>query len=219
MRKQMGQVKTQKYPKQRVEAISDGIFAIIMTILVIGIPLPDSFGQDELLLFAYQVLVFGVSFFLISVYWRSHFYLFQMIENVSNRVITWNFVLLMCLALIPLLLKWVMEHPFNTIPAVAYASTFIGSMLVLNCFSRIIMNESENPKVQEFVKQLNEKRLSHSNQDKKTRIRMGIMLSSMIVPVMISYYVPIVANVLLVGMPLVISLVDKNDNRWDKLKS
>lgn len=114
-----------QFTKQRVEALSDGVIAIIITIMVLNIPMPTVFDRAAMSVFLLNIFIYFISFFVVGVFWKQHHHLFSTIQHVSNRLITLNILYLFFLSLLPLFMKWVMLSPGKTIPVIGYASVYI----------------------------------------------------------------------------------------------
>lgn len=113
-----------KMSKQRVENFSDCVISIIMTIMVLSIPLPETVDLAAVQGLLGSILIFFVSFFVVGSHWHRHALLFSRIEEVSGTMIWRNVLFLFFLSLMPLFTKWIMQHPDRIVPAVCYACLF-----------------------------------------------------------------------------------------------
>lgn len=111
--------------KNRLEAFSDGVIAIIITIMVLEIPLPESFEFNNIMKLLFSILVYFVSFFIVGMQWNNHRHIFDTIEEVSNKVLYRNLLFLFFLSLMPLFTKWVIENPDRVAPAIGYNIVFL----------------------------------------------------------------------------------------------
>ena len=114
-----------KFSKNRLETFSDGVIAIIITIMVLNIPLPDAFGFLEIAGLLRSILIFFVSFCIVGYFWSSHHFMLEQISEVSNTLIWRNLLFLFFLALIPIFTKWVMLHSNEVVPAIGYDIVFL----------------------------------------------------------------------------------------------
>lgn len=110
--------------KQRLEALSDGIIAIIITILALSIPLPNTFNRIEIFNLTFNLGIYFLSFFMVGVFWSQHQNLFNSITEVSFKLTVYNVLFLFTLSLIPTFTKWVMLYHDNRIPAIFYTITY-----------------------------------------------------------------------------------------------
>lgn len=104
----------------RLEAFSDGVLAIVITIMVLELKAPKGAGWEDLRpllpLFASYVL----SFLYVGIYWNNHHHLFQSIERVSGSILWANLHLLFWLSLLPLATAWVGNTNVAAMPVAAY---------------------------------------------------------------------------------------------------
>jgi uncharacterized membrane protein len=108
--------------KTRLEAFSDAVIAIIITILVLELKIPQGeniiAGLDEL---KHQFLIYILSFITIAIYWINHHHLFQATKIITGKVLWCNTVLLLFLSLFPWTTSFVTEYPNEQIPQITYA--------------------------------------------------------------------------------------------------
>src|ERR1700712_5141317 len=107
-------------PTGRLEAFSDGVIAILITIMVLELHVPDVTTwealRDELpILFSYVL-----SFVYLGIYWNNHHHMLQATTQVNGGVLWANLHLLFWLSLVPWSTGWVGEHSFATLPLVVY---------------------------------------------------------------------------------------------------
>lgn len=114
-----------KIDKNRVEALSDGLIAIIITIMVLEIPLPEEFTLNEILILLHAIFVFFVSFIVVGAQWNKHRFLFENIKEVTDKIIWRNFIFLFFLSLMPIFTKWIIDNPGEVVPAIGYEIVFI----------------------------------------------------------------------------------------------
>jgi uncharacterized membrane protein len=120
----------------RVEAFSDAVFAVIITIMALELRAPQgptlADVRHDLLP---GLVVYALSFTMIGIYWNNHHHLLHAAERVSGAVMWTNLFLLFWLSLIPVLTEWLREEYEEPLPAAAYglvllASGFAYSLLV-----------------------------------------------------------------------------------------
>ncbi len=125
--------KTGILPLNRIEAFSDGVIAIIITILVLEIKVPDvhtaldlrSALHDELINTIPKILSYIVSFVVLAVLWVEHHHLFHLIKHSDQGVLWLNSLFLMCLALIPFPTGLIGEYPLEPVSSLWYGAVFI----------------------------------------------------------------------------------------------
>lgn len=106
--------------KGRVEAFSDGVFAIIITILVLEIKVPRGASFADLLQLWPTFLGYLLSFIYIGIYWNNHHHLFQAVKHVRGGILWANLHLLFWLALVPFATAWMGESHFADLPVALY---------------------------------------------------------------------------------------------------
>ena len=106
--------------KGRLEAFSDGVIAIIITIMVLELKVPHGATFDTLLPLAPVLLSYVLSFIYVGIYWNNHHHLLHAVTHVSGSVLWANLHLLFWLSLIPFVTGWMGENHFAPIPVAAY---------------------------------------------------------------------------------------------------
>ena len=106
--------------KTRLEAFSDGVIAIIITIMVLELKVPHH-GTMEALLPLWPVFMgYVLSFVYVGIYWNNHHHMLHAVQEVSGGILWANLHLLFWLSLIPFVTNWMGENNFETAPTVAY---------------------------------------------------------------------------------------------------
>ena len=104
----------------RLEAFSDGVLAIIITIMVLELKVPEGHDWASLGDSATGFLTYALSFVYIGIYWNNHHHMFQVVESVSGSVLWANLHLLFWLSLLPFSTAWMDESSFSAVPTVVY---------------------------------------------------------------------------------------------------
>src|SRR4051812_18684244 len=102
--------------KNRLEAFSDGVLAIIITIMVLELKVPHETGLDALKPLIPVFLSYVLSFIYVGIYWNNHHHLFHSTKNVDAGILWANLHLLFWLSLFPFATGWVGENHFEAIP-------------------------------------------------------------------------------------------------------
>ena len=105
--------------KGRLEAFSDGVIAIILTIMVLELKTPDQGTLAALRPLIPKFLSYILSFVFISIYWNNHHHLWQAAKHVNGAILWANLHLLFWLSLIPFVTGWMGEH-FSAVPVAFY---------------------------------------------------------------------------------------------------
>jgi TMEM175 potassium channel family protein len=120
--------------KGRLEAFSDGVLAIVITIMVLELRPPEGVLLEDLFAIWPKFLAYAMSFAYIAIYWVNHHHLFQAVRTVSGRVLWANILLLFALSLVPFATAWMGEHSFAPTPVALY-----NAVLVMPAFSYFLL--------------------------------------------------------------------------------
>ncbi len=120
--------------KNRLEAFSDGVLAIIITIMVLEIKVPEGTAWSDLLKLMPVFISYVFSFVYIGIYWGNHHHLLHSVKQVSSGIILSNLNLLFWLSLIPFATGWMGENHFAPNTVAAY-----GTILLLSGFAFFIL--------------------------------------------------------------------------------
>ncbi len=107
--------------KSRLEAFSDGVIAIIITIMVLELKIPHEATLHALWELAPVFVSYVLSFVYVGIYWGNHHHLLHTAHHVNSKLIWSNMGLLFFLSLIPFTTGWMGENHFDKIPVAAYA--------------------------------------------------------------------------------------------------
>ncbi|MBU6157611.1 MAG: DUF1211 domain-containing protein [Bacteroidetes bacterium] len=127
--------------KNRIEAFSDGVIAIIITIMVLELHIPElqeSFTDKDvwtaLLSLVPKTLAYLLSFILIAILWINHHSLFDKIPHTTSRLVWYNAFLLFAMSLIPLPTAFLAKHP-----TLYQATMFYGFVMFLNALAFLLL--------------------------------------------------------------------------------
>jgi len=129
--------------KGRLEAFSDGVLAIIITIMVLEMKVPHG---DEIAALVPLLPVFSsyvLSFLYVGIYWNNHHHLFQTVKHVSGGVLWANLHLLFWLSLFPFVTGWMGENHFSTVPVALYGGVLIMAALAYFILVRVLLRHHE----------------------------------------------------------------------------
>jgi uncharacterized membrane protein len=121
----------------RMEAFSDGVLAIIITIMVLELQVPHEADVAALLPLLPVFLSYVLSFVFLGIYWNNHHHLLQAIQHVDGRVLWANLHLLFWLSLIPFVTGWMGENQFAAWPVALY-----GAVLLLAGVAYVILTRT-----------------------------------------------------------------------------
>src|SRR5947208_1772219 len=106
--------------KGRLEAFSDGVIAVIITIMVLELRAPHGTGLAAVVSLGPAFLTYALSFVFVGIYWNNHHHMLHAAQHIDGRVLWANLHLLFWLSLVPFTTGWVGENPKAAIPTAAY---------------------------------------------------------------------------------------------------
>jgi uncharacterized membrane protein len=110
---------------ERLTAFTDGVVAVIITIMVLDLRPPDSVTLAALVPVAPKLLAYALSFIYVAIYWNNHHHFFQLVPRVTGSLLWANLNLLFWLSLIPFSTGWMGEHPAASIPTAIYGVSLL----------------------------------------------------------------------------------------------
>ena len=115
-----------KNSRERFMAFSDGVFAVILTVLVLEIRLPkgDQLLSTSWLTFAYAILIYIAGFSLVSTYWFFHQKLFSHVQHINGKLIVLNFYFLFFISLMPVLTQLIAMDPLSKFRSFIYGLVY-----------------------------------------------------------------------------------------------
>lgn len=106
--------------KNRIEAFSDGVLAIIITIMILEIKVPINSTFESLKPLIPIFLSYVLSFTYVGIYWNNHHHMFQAVKQINGKVLWGNLFLLFWLSLIPFGTSWIGSQNFSAVPMSCY---------------------------------------------------------------------------------------------------
>lgn len=106
--------------KTRIEAFTDAVIAIVMTILVLELHAPEGDTFADFFKLDHKLLIYVVSFISLAIYWNNHHHLFQLAHKINGRVLWMNNLLIFSLSLMPFGTAWMGDHLFAFAPEFTY---------------------------------------------------------------------------------------------------
>jgi uncharacterized membrane protein len=116
-------------PKGRLEAFSDGVIAILITIMVLELHIPAGTSWRALGHELPALLAYVLSFVYLGIYWNNHHHMLAAVSRVSGAVLWANLHLLFWLSLIPFCTAWMSEHRFPSIPTAVYGIVLLAAAI------------------------------------------------------------------------------------------
>ncbi len=125
--------------KNRLEAFSDGVLAIIITIMVLELRAPHAHGLSALAPLLPVFLSYVLSFIYVGIYWNNHHHMFQSTRHVTGRILWANLHLLFWLSLFPFTTAWMGENHFEATPTAVYGVVLLMAAVAYHILQRSII--------------------------------------------------------------------------------
>lgn len=165
--------------KTRLEAFSDGVLAIIITIMVLELKVPHGNTLKDIQPLLGIFLSYILSFIFVLIYWNNHHHLFQSVKHVNGKVLWANGHLLFWLSLFPFASGWMGENHFAPIPVLLYAIVALMSGFAYNILTETLSKIHEEDSV-----------FKNANRNKQKGLAsVGLYLLAAI----LAYFVPMVS--------------------------
>ena len=130
--------------KTRMEAFSDGVLAIIITIMVLEIKVPHGAEFADLNPLIPVVLSYVLSFIYVGIYWNNHHHMMHTVKNVSGGILWANLHLLFWLSLIPFATGWLGENHLTALPLALYGFVLLMAAIAYWILQSIIIKQHGN---------------------------------------------------------------------------
>jgi uncharacterized membrane protein len=124
-RRQSTHVKFTVMTKARLEAFSDGVMAILITIMVLELKVPHGDNWDAIAPLVPSLLTYLLSFIYLGIYWTNHHHLFHATDRINGSILWANLHLLFWLSLVPFATGWMGENHFASVPTAVYGAVLM----------------------------------------------------------------------------------------------
>ena len=124
----------------RLEAFSDGVLAIIITIMVLELKVPHEADLGALGPLLPVFLSYVLSFIFIGIYWSNHHHLLHAVQHVDGRILWANLHLLFWLSLIPFVTGWMGENHFAAWPVALYGTVLLSAAIAYVILTRVLVS-------------------------------------------------------------------------------
>jgi uncharacterized membrane protein len=125
--------------KTRLEAFSDGVLAIIITIMVLELKIPHGAGAAALRPLLPVFLSYVLSFVYVGIYWNNHHHLLQATQQINGKILWANLHLLFWLSLIPFATGWMGENHFAPLPTALYGVVLLCAGIAYTLLQHLII--------------------------------------------------------------------------------
>jgi uncharacterized membrane protein len=125
--------------KTRLEAFSDGVIAILITIMVLDLRSPSGADASSLSALLPSLATYLLSFVMMGIYWNNHHHLLHATRRINGAVLWANLHLLFWLSLVPFATRWMSETEFATLPTALYGGVLLLSAIAYTILVRVIL--------------------------------------------------------------------------------
>jgi len=125
--------------KGRLEAFSDGVIAVIITIMVLELKVPHGSDLATLVPLVPVFLSYVLSFVYIGIFWNNHHHMLHAVQSINGRALWGNLHLLFWLSLVPFVTGWVNENHFAAVPVAFYGVVLLMSGVSYYLFERVLI--------------------------------------------------------------------------------
>ena len=125
--------------KGRLEAFSDGVIAVIITIMVLELKVPHGVDLPALLPSIRVFLSYVLSYVFVGIYWNNHHHMLHAVQHVTGSVLWANLHLLFWLSLVPFVTGWMSENHFAAVPVAMYGVVLLISGVAYYILARILV--------------------------------------------------------------------------------
>lgn len=138
--------------KGRMEAFSDGVLAIVITIMVLKLNAPESLTLDAVKEVFPTFLAYILSFIYVGIYWAEHHHLINMTDSVSGRLLWKNLHWIFWMSLIPMATEWMGLNPYESLPALFYGMILFMCAVSYNIVqSEVIKINGDNSEISQNI--------------------------------------------------------------------
>jgi TMEM175 potassium channel family protein len=184
---------------ERMLAFSDGVMAILITILVLELRPPEGDHLADILDLKGKLLAYLLSFVMVGIYWNNHHHLFQIVESVDGRTMWANMHLLFWLSLMPLGTAWLGEEGVESGPVAGYAIVLLGCAFAFSLLTLALLA------IHETGSQLEQA----IGRDRKGKVSLACYLAALL----LSPFVPLLSIALFVAVAIIWFLPDRRVER------
>jgi uncharacterized membrane protein len=179
----------------RLEAFSDGVIAILITIMVLELKAPHGTDWESVRHTVFTLLLYVLSFVYLGIYWSNHHHMFHATKHVSGGVLWANLHLMFWLSLVPFVTTWMGESQFTSLPTAIYGIVLLAAAAAYTILQmRIIALEGPNSTLAAAV-----------GRDRKGKVSLALYTAA----IALAFVHPLLADVLYVTVALIWLVPDR----------
>ena len=138
--------------KARLETFSDGVIAILITIMVLELRVPHGADWSSLRPLVPLLLSYTMSFVFLAIYWNNHHHMFHTVDRVNGRILWANMHLLFWLSLVPFATGWMGENDFASLPTALYGAVLLLAAIAYTILVQVIIaHQGEHSKLRAAI--------------------------------------------------------------------
>jgi len=181
--------------KSRVEAFSDGVVAILITIMVLELKVPHGADLESLRPLLPTFVTYVMSYIYLGIYWNNHHHLLHITNRITGAMLWPNLYLLFWLSLVPFVTSWMGDNPFTPMPTAVYGFVLLMAGIAYTILQTVIIqHDGAHSRLKAAV-----------GSDWKGKISMLLY----IVAIAIAFVRPIVADAIYLGVALIWLVPDR----------
>lgn len=191
--------------KARLEAFSDGVLAIIITIMVLEMKVPHGSSWSDILPLWPVFVSYALSFAYIGIYWGNHHHMMHSMSKITSGITLANLNLLFWLSLIPFATAWMGENHFADNTIALYCAVLLMAAMAYYILQTLVVKHHLHP--EEFTK-------AHQLQNRKGQLSLVAYISALVA----AYAYPLISGILVLGVAVIWLIPDKNIERVYQLR-
>jgi uncharacterized membrane protein len=133
--------------KNRLEAFTDGVIAVIITIMVLEMKVPHGAEAGALAPLVPVFLSYAMSFVYVAIYWNNHHHMFHAVQHVTGGTLWANLHLLFWLSLVPFVTGWMDENHFAPLTVAAYGAVLLCAAIAYSILVRVLLRHHDRESV------------------------------------------------------------------------
>jgi uncharacterized membrane protein len=142
----------QSMKKGRLEAFSDGVIAILITIMVLELKIPHGADLESLRPLLPLFLTYVLSFVYLAIYWNNHHHMLHATDHINGKILWANMHLLFWLSLVPFVTGWMGENHFANLPTAVYGAVLLAAAIAYYVLQKmIIAQQGRNSKLRAAI--------------------------------------------------------------------